>query len=441
MGTVVAVGAHTQRRRLARAVMGMPGEPSDPGEHEETLPPGEPVGDPPDNWTRIAAMERTSAVRFRATNSHDPLLSQSEDRGAIGNFVPSDMFTAPARFRIDTVVGNADGVTATDDAGDDYTRVVINVSRGDSTFDVEEGFAEIPESLAWVLINEDTEEWMMWPAAGGFATQTTISYSVIPSFVEDADADPDTTNVVNGIAESFSDGEDLTGGAGFQNGLRGSVLVLALLPDSTFRPMFGEEPQPQPSNYERIAALEGAFAIRVNTRRGPSDLFEESSDEGELLASTPEGMFDDMSVIWFEQLTGRTDGLDGTDDDGETYTKVAIAIGRGDSTADFGQAIDALSGDWAFVLTNERTQEWIMWPADGGTLGTNGAIVQIAPSFIDDANLGDRDTQAIAESFSDGETLTAGRTFQNALRNSEVVLGLIPDIDFRPAFSPDENRR
>ena len=196
------------------------------------------------------------------------------------------------------------------------------------------------------------------------------------------------------------------------------------------------EPEDMPSNYERIAALDGAYAIHVNSQDSQSDLFEDSSDEGELIAATPEGMFTDTSIIWFERVTGRANGLDATDDNGDDYTQVVVVVQRGDSTAHFRRTLRRLPDDWAWILINEDTQEWIMW--GGPAAGTNnqvGTTVFLVPTYITEASAGTGTVvQAIAQSFSDGETLTAGRTFQNALQDSELVLALIPDT-FRPTFA------
>ena len=190
------------------------------------------------------------------------------------------------------------------------------------------------------------------------------------------------------------------------------------------------------SNYRRIAAIPGAYAVRFIASLNHIDLFEVTPAEGTELDRTPATMYVDPAAYWLERIRSQENGAPGSDDGSNVYVKAYLALHRGASTVSQSAFLGALSAEWSWVLINETTEEWIMWPAaNPGNVGGGYVIYTMIPTFIADTfGRASSDVDAIAQSFGDGETATAAQTFQNALPGSELVLALIPDNTFRPAF-------
>ena len=194
------------------------------------------------------------------------------------------------------------------------------------------------------------------------------------------------------------------------------------------------------ANYNAIVALPGAYAIRFNASDAHQDYYEFNPAEGMLLNNFPAGMFSDTSIYWIERVRGTFDGQTGVNDGGQSYVKVAIGFHKDSSVVAQNTFLGAMSNDASWILINETTEEWLMWPANGsagGELGSGFVTYQVIPSYIaDTSGLGQRDVPAIAEDFDGIEPLIAGQVFQNGLINSELVVGLIPNNTFRPSFGP-----
>ena len=187
------------------------------------------------------------------------------------------------------------------------------------------------------------------------------------------------------------------------------------------------------ANYAALAALPGSYVIRFTADTTGEDLYEYSPAEGTLLNHSPAGMFTDTLIYWIERVRSRG-AIVRTDDDGQVYASYAISLHKGDSTQNQRDFLPALSADWSWVLINETTQEWIMWPANDGDQGGGYVEYQITPSFITETAT-DRQVPAVAERFIGGEGSGAVAAFAAGLPTSEVVVGLIPNHTFRPAFS------
>ena len=117
------------------------------------------------------------------------------------------------------------------------------------------------------------------------------------------------------------------------------------------------------SNFQRIAALPGAYALHFTAGGTHRTLFEKTPPHGAEIAHTPAGMFSDADVYWIERVRGVANGMGATDDSGNVYRKVQVELHRGGSNVDQNTFLVALSADWSWVLINETTDEWIMWPA------------------------------------------------------------------------------
>ena len=188
------------------------------------------------------------------------------------------------------------------------------------------------------------------------------------------------------------------------------------------------------ANYTALAALPGSFVIRFTADTTGEDLYEYSPTEGTLLNRSPAGMFTDTSIYWIERVRSRG-AIVRTDDGGQVYASYSISLHRGDSAQDQNVFLAALSADWSWVAINETTQEWIMWPAnDGGERGGGYVNYQITPTFITETG-NPPQVSAIAEHFIDGDGGGAVAAFAAGLPTSELVVGLIPNNTFRPAFS------
>ena len=89
----------------------------------------------------------------------------------------------------------------------------------------------------WVVIDETNNRWIMWPAtgAGGNIGGGFADYYVIPTFI--ADTQGLTARDVQAIAEDLGSTER-DAGEDFHDGLPGSEIVVALIPNNTFRPIF-----------------------------------------------------------------------------------------------------------------------------------------------------------------------------------------------------------
>ena len=188
------------------------------------------------------------------------------------------------------------------------------------------------------------------------------------------------------------------------------------------------------ANFNAMAALTGSFVIRFNASDAHIDLYEFVPAEGMLLNNSPADMFTNTAVYWIERVRGNEDGIDATDTNGDAYVQFGLQLHRGTSTISQSTFLGGLSDDWSWVMINETTEEWIMWPANTGRMGTGFAIYDVIPSFINDSPSNDRQVNGIAESFLDGTTATAATGFQNGLLSSELVVGLIPNNTFRPSF-------
>ena len=196
-------------------------------------------------------------------------------------------------------------------------------------------------------------------------------------------------------------------------------------------------PPPEPmSNYERIAALPGAYAVRFNASPRQVDLFEVSPTEGAELEHTPAGMYTDPAVYWIERVRGMRNGIGGRDDIGAVYRQFFMVMHRGGSSVQQIDFLPPLSDEHSWVVINEATEEWIMWPANASqALGGGYVNYRVIPSYIVDTNDSNSAVvNAIAEHFSGGEDATAAANFQNALSGRELVVALIPNNSFRPSF-------
>ena len=190
-------------------------------------------------------------------------------------------------------------------------------------------------------------------------------------------------------------------------------------------------------NYDAIAALAGSYAIRFTASGVHRDLYEYDPAEGTLLNKTPSSMFVNRAEFWLERVRSIFPPTTLTDNDDDRYSLVYLALHRGDSNVSYNTFLDRLTADWSFVFINETTHEWIMWPAeDPGNAGGGFVVYTVRPSYIVDSRGTDATSieTAIAQSFGDGETHGAARTFQGNLLDAEVVVALIPNNTFRPRF-------
>ena len=193
-------------------------------------------------------------------------------------------------------------------------------------------------------------------------------------------------------------------------------------------------------NYDAIAALAGSYAIRFTASGVHKDLYEYDPAEGTLLNKTPSSMFVNRAEFWLERVRSIFPPTTLEDDDNDRYSLVYLALHRGDSTVSYNTFLSGLTADWSFVFINETSQEWIMWPAeDPGNAGGGFVVYTVQPSYIVDSRGTDFTSveHAIAQSFSDGDTHGAARTFQGNLLDAEVVVALIPNNTFRPTFISD----
>ena len=192
------------------------------------------------------------------------------------------------------------------------------------------------------------------------------------------------------------------------------------------------------ANYNAIVALPGAYAIRFNASNAHQDYYEFDPAEGMLLNNFPAGMFSDTSIYWIERVRGTFDGITAVNDGGQNYVQVSIGFHRDSSVVDQNTFLGAMPDNASWILINETTEEWLMWPANGssgGELGSGFATYHVIPTYIVDTfGLNLRAIPAIAEDFDGIVALIAGQVFQNGLINSELVVGLIPNNTFRPTF-------
>lgn len=196
-------------------------------------------------------------------------------------------------------------------------------------------------------------------------------------------------------------------------------------------------------NFNAIAALTGSFAIRVNASASHVDLYEHTPAEGTLLNQHPAAMFTDRSVYWIERLRGTATAPTDTDDNGDTYSQVPIDLHRGNSLLSQSVFLGGLDPEWSWVLINETTMEWVMWPANAGFRGSGFASYRIIPPHITDTTAipaNDRKVHAFAANF-DTAGLTAAADFSDALPNAELVAALIPNNTFRPFADPPADAR
>ena len=202
------------------------------------------------------------------------------------------------------------------------------------------------------------------------------------------------------------------------------------------------------ANFNAIAALANSYAIRFNASPFVVDLYEFAPSDGELLNKTPASMFVDTTVHWIERVRSVDSAPTYTDNSGASYRQAYIALHDGASQAGLKNFLDGtpdstgavVTADWSYIIINETTEEWIMWPAfEPGNAGGSFVVWTVVPTYITDTGgLLSSAVQGIAESFSDGQTPGAAGTFQDALLNSELVVALIPNNTFRPTFGGAE---
>ena len=190
-------------------------------------------------------------------------------------------------------------------------------------------------------------------------------------------------------------------------------------------------------NYNAIVAIQAAQAIRVNADDSWRDLYEFTPAEGTLLNNFPAAMFTDQSIYWIERVRVLDDVSTGTDDNGDTYDKMPFVFHRGDSTVSSDLYLPALGDAFSWIVINESTSEYLMWPVslDFPVFAAATARYQVIPTYNVDTGLQSGDTRAVAQQFADGEVASAVRTFRDNLISSELVVAIVPNNTFRPTFT------
>ena len=117
------------------------------------------------------------------------------------------------------------------------------------------------------------------------------------------------------------------------------------------------------SNFQRIAAFAGSFAIRFTASSVVRDYYEFDPAEGHTSGDDPAGMFTDDTILWIERVRGITT-VENFDDLNNVYSMLRLNFNRGGSTVDFDTFVGALGDEWSWVMINETSDEYIMWQAN-----------------------------------------------------------------------------
>ena len=189
------------------------------------------------NFQRLAAIPGSYVIRFTANTAANQidLFEVSPAEGTLLDNSPAGMFTDAALYWIERVRGTEGGIATTNDDGDVYDKVEIGLHRGGSSVAQNVLLPTLGATGTWVVIDETNDRWIMWPANGGgdvgsgFAT-----YYIIPTFITDTRK---VTRDVLALADDLG-GTDLGTGGTFQDDLPGSEIVVALIPNNTWRPSF-----------------------------------------------------------------------------------------------------------------------------------------------------------------------------------------------------------
>ena len=191
------------------------------------------------------------------------------------------------------------------------------------------------------------------------------------------------------------------------------------------------------ANYNSIVAMSGSYVIRFNATANYTDLYENNPPEGTLLSHSPSGMFTDTSVYWIERVRGDDGGVADTDALGSAYIQFRATFHRGGSAFTQSLFLPGLDDAYSWVIINEDTEEYNMWPADGGQFGSGFAAYNVIPTYINDSpvSLVAAQVSAIAQSFIGGEGVDEAGAFEDRLLSSEVVVALIPSNTWRPSFA------
>ena len=164
-----------------------------------------------------------------------------------------------------------------------------------------------------------------------------------------------------------------------------------------------EPPAEELSNFDRIAAMEGSFAVRITAEDDATDYWEVSDNEGTLLESHPDDMFDNTAVFWIERFGYQTRGR--------------IRMHRGDSTVSFRNEI--ATSAYTLVIIDETDEEYMMIEARSYTTAGDGYALYDVDGFSVEAS--DTGGQSRAD-------------WLGSRHEHELVLAFITDSSWRPSF-------
>ena len=164
-----------------------------------------------------------------------------------------------------------------------------------------------------------------------------------------------------------------------------------------------EPPAEELSNFDRIAAMEGSFAVRITAEDDATDYWEVSDNEGTLLESHPDDMFDNTAVFWIERFGYQSRGR--------------IRMHRGDSTVSFRNEI--ATSAYTLVIIDETDEEYMMIEARSYTTAGDGYALYDVDGFSVEAS--DTGGQSRAD-------------WLGSRHEHELVLAFITDSSWRPSF-------
>ena len=173
------------------------------------------------------------AIDFLSNTTHTDLYEYSPAEGTLYHRTPSGMFSDTSVFWLERLRSAAEGIEDTDIDGEPFTKVSVGLHRGDSEVELSSWLAGLADTWSFVLVNEDTEQWITWRAnVTRRSGRAFARYLVTPTFIEDRSFFVNLGDV-RANDQSWTTNEET---ASFITSLTNSRLLLGLVPSGTFRP-------------------------------------------------------------------------------------------------------------------------------------------------------------------------------------------------------------
>ena len=188
------------------------------------------------NYNAIIALTGSYAIRFTTSETFRDRYGFSAAEGTLLNSHPAGMFSDAGVYWIERFRVNQSEATRFDDDAAEYSYLQCGFHRGGSSVSQSAFLPSLASDYSWIVIDETNERYVIFPIdVTTFIGHEFVNYDVLPSFI--ADASP-PAGAVAAVAESWAAHD---GAETFRGSLddAGTEVVVALIPNNTFRPTFG----------------------------------------------------------------------------------------------------------------------------------------------------------------------------------------------------------